>query len=128
VEAKRDKEGPIDGLNINIGLDDVVVKNDEVTVQYTFNVKYENNIGYLKIIGVLQASEDAKTVKEISKQWKESKKLPDEFAESVLNTINYTCGVNGTFVVQPVRLTPPMQLPRVKLEKKPEEKKSKEAA
>jgi hypothetical protein len=122
VEAKRDKEENVKGLSINIGLDDVVVKNDEVTIQYTFNVKYEDNVGHLKIIGVLQAKEDAKTTKEISKQWKESKRLPDEFAEIVLNTINYTCGVNGTLVVQPLRLTPPMQMPRVKIEKGPEEK------
>jgi hypothetical protein len=128
VEAKRDKEESVKGLSINIGLDDVVVKNDEVTIQYTFNVKYEDNVGHLKIIGVLQAKEDAKTTKEISKQWKESKRLPDEFAEIVLNTINYTCGVNGTLVVQPLRLTPPMQMPRVKIEKEPGEKRSGGAA
>jgi len=125
VEAKRDKEGAVNGLDINIGLDDVAVKGDEVTIQYTFIVAYGDKVGHLKMNGVLYASEDRSKAKEIEEMWKKSKRLPADFAELVLNTINYTCGVNGTFVVQPVRLTPPMQLPRVRVEMAPEEKKKK---
>jgi hypothetical protein len=135
VEAKRDKEGLVDGLNINVGVDDVTVKGDTITVQYTFIANYENNIGHLKMNGVLYVSEDKSKAKEIEDTWKKSKKLPDDFAELVLNTITYTCGVNGTFAVQPVRLSPPMQMPLVrvgsppeKAEKGAEEKKKKGAA
>ncbi len=123
VEAKREKEGTVNGLSINIGIDDVAVKGDAVTVQYTFAADYEDKIGHLKMTGVLFASEDKNKAKEIEDMWKKSKKLPEEFAELVLNTVNYTCGVNGTFVVQPVRLSPPMQLPLVRVEN-PEEKKT----
>jgi len=125
VEAKREKEGPVEGLNINIGLDDVAVKGSDVTIQYTFMVDYGDKVGHLKITGVLYASEDKNKAKEIEDMWKKSKKVPTDFAELVLNTINYTCGVNGTFVVQPVRLTPPMQLPRVRVEMAPPEDKKK---
>ncbi|MEM3555640.1 MAG: hypothetical protein QXF56_02910 [Candidatus Micrarchaeia archaeon] len=125
VEARRDKEGPVSGMNINIGIDDLVVKGDEITVQYTFLVEYQENIGNLKIVGVLYASEEREKAKAIEDMWKKTKKLPEDFAEVVLNTINYTCGVNGTFVVQPVRLSPPMQLPRVRVQMAPEEKKQK---
>jgi hypothetical protein len=125
AEAKRDKEGAVSGLNINIGIDDVTVKGDEITIQYTFIVDYADKVGHLKMSGVLYASEDRSKAKEIEDMWKKSKKLPEEFAELVINTINYTCGVNGTFVVQPVRLTPPMQLPIVRVEMAPEEKKKK---
>jgi hypothetical protein len=125
VEAKREREGAVDGLGINIGIDDVAVKGDSITIQYTFTVDYDDKVGHLKMSGVLYASEDRSKAKEIEEMWKKSKKLPEGFAELVLNTINYTCGVNGTFVVQPVRLTPPMQLPLVKVEMAPEEKKKK---
>jgi hypothetical protein len=127
VEAKRDKEGAVDGMNINVGIDDVAVKGDSITIQYTFAVDYEDKVGHLKIIGVLYASEDKSKGKEIEDMWKKSKKLPAEFAEVVLNSISYTCGINGTFVVQPVRLSPPMQLPRVRVEMapQPEDKKKK---
>jgi len=125
AEAKRDKEGPVEGLSINIGVDDVAVRGDEITIQYTFVVDYLDKIGKLKMMGVLYASEEKNKAKEIEETWKKSKKLPEDFAEVVLNTINYTCGVNGTFVVQPVRLTPPMQLPRVRVEMAPEGKEKK---
>jgi len=127
VEAKRDKEGAVGGMNINIAIDDVAVKGDSVTIQYTFSVDYEDKVGHLKITGVLFASEDRSKSKEIEDMWKKSKKLPAEFAEVVLNSVSYTCGISGTFVVQPVRLSPPMQLPRVRVElaPQPEDKKKK---
>ena len=126
VEAKRDKEGPVEGLSLNIGLDDVAVKGDAITIQYTFITNYDDKVGHLKINGVLFASEEKGKAKEIDEMWKKSKRLPPDFAEVVLNTINYTCGINGTFVVQPVRLSPPMQLPRVKVEMEaPQEEKKK---
>lgn len=128
VEAKRDKEGAVTGLNINIGIDNLVVKGEEITLQYTFLVEYQEKIGHLKIVGELYASEEKEKAKGIEEMWKKTKKLPEDFAEMVLNTINYTCGVNGTFVVQPVRLTPPMQLPRVRVEMAPEGKKKEKGA
>jgi hypothetical protein len=125
VEAKRDKEGPVKGLSMNVGIDDISTNGDQITIQYTFSVNYEDKVGQLKMSGLLFASEDRSRVKEIDDMWKKSKRMPEDFAELVLNTINYTCGVNGTFVVQPVRLSPPMQMPLVKVEMKPEEKKDK---
>jgi len=127
VEAKRENDQTVNGLNLNIGLDDVAVKGDAITIQYTFVTNYDDKVGHLKIVGVLYATEERSKAKEIEELWKRSKRLPPEFAEVVLNTINYTCGINGTFVVQPVRLSPPMQLPRVRVELEPpqDEKKSK---
>lgn len=125
VEAKRDKEGAVGRMNLSIGIDDVAVKGDAVTVQYTFIANYDDKIGHLKINGVLYASEDKGKAKEIEESWSKSKKLPGDFAELVLNTINYTCGINGVFVAQPVRLSPPMQIPLVRVEMAPEEKKEK---
>ena len=125
VEAKREKEGPVAGLGINIGIDDVSVKGDAVTVQYTFLADYEDKVGHLKMTGVIYSSEDKNKAKEIEDMWKKSKKVPEDFAELMLNTISYTCGVNGTFVAQPVRLSPPMQMPMVKVEMPPAEKKDK---
>lgn len=125
VEAKREKEGPVNGLSINIGIDDVSVKGDAVTVQYTFLADYEDKVGHLKMTGVIYSSEDKSKAKEIEEMWKKSKKVPEDFAELIINTVNYTCGVNGIFVAQPVRLSPPMRLPMVRVEMPPEEKKDK---
>ncbi|MFH1285207.1 MAG: hypothetical protein ABIH99_01360 [Candidatus Micrarchaeota archaeon] len=117
VEAKREKDDPISGLSINIGLDDVKVKGENIEINYTYTVNYAENVGTLKIAGVLYAKEDAKKSASIGSSWKKDKKLPDDFAELVLNTINFTCGTNGTLVVRPINLSPPMIPPKIEISK-----------
>ncbi|MCC7552169.1 hypothetical protein KO317_00700 [Candidatus Micrarchaeota archaeon] len=117
VEAKRDKQDAIQGLSINIALDDVKADGKNITISYTYNAKYEEGVGILKIQGEIFMEEEIKTAKEIVKTWGEKKTLPENFAELVLNSINYTCGTNGTLVVRTVNLSPPMIPPRISLAK-----------
>lgn len=117
VEAKRDKDDPVTGLSINIGLDDLKVKGEDVEIAYTYTVSYAKDVGTLKICGVLYAKEASKKAAEISKSWKDSRRLPNDFAEIVLNTINFTCGTNGTLVVRPINLSPPMIPPKIEIAK-----------
>jgi len=115
VNAKRESTAAIQGLGINIALNEVKVDGAEITINYTYTVKYEKNVGELKMVGEVYFEEDAKKAKEIEKQWTEKKSLPNDFAEIVLNTINYTCSTNGVLVVRPVNLSPPMIPPRIQL-------------
>ncbi len=116
VYAKREKiNEPIQGLGINISLNEVEVKGKEIYIKYTYTVKYEKDVGELKMDGEIFFEEDPKLAKEVEKQWKENKSLPNEFAEIVLNSINYTCSTNGVLVVRPVNLSPPMIPPRIQL-------------
>ena len=117
VEAKRESDEPITGLSINIALDNVTVKGSEVEIKYTYTANYESKVGMLKIIGVLNAKEDGKLAREIGDLWTKQKRLPDQFAEIVLNTVNFTCGTNGTLVVRAVNLSPPMIPPKIELAK-----------
>lgn len=118
VEAKRMKDGEIKGLGINIALDDVKVIGGEVAIKYTYTADYQEGVGLLTIQGELFAKEDSKLSKEIEDRWKKEKKLPDMFAEAVLNNVNYACGANGTLVVRAVNLSPPMIPPRIEVAKK----------
>jgi len=114
VEAKREKIEPIKGLGINITIDDVKTSGNQITVSYTYTVNYEENVGKLTMKGEILLEEDEEKVKEIEKLWKsDKKKLPDDLAELLLNTINYVCGTNGTLVVKVVNLSPPMVPPRI---------------
>ncbi|VVB58952.1 Uncharacterised protein [Candidatus Anstonella stagnisolia] len=118
VEAKRMKDGEIKGLGINIALDEVSVSGGEATIKYTYTADYQEGVGELTIQGELTAKEDHKLLKEIEDRWKKEKKLPDLFAEAVLNNVNYACGANGTLVVRAVNLSPPMIPPRIEVAKK----------
>jgi len=118
VEAKRLKEGEIRGLVINIALDEVKVEGGEVAIKFTYTADYQEGVGTLIMKGELEAKEESKLAKEIEEKWKKEKKLPDGFAELVLNNVNYACGANGTLVVRAVNLSPPMIPPRIEVAKK----------
>lgn len=118
VEAKRNSEEPITGLAINIGIDDVTSEGNDLTIKYTYTADYAKNVGLLKIIGEITATEEH--AREIMLSWKKDKRLPEDFAELILNTINFTCGTNGTLVVRPINLSPPMVPPRIELAKTPD--------
>lgn len=117
VEASRDKNEDVKGLDVNIGIDEVKINGPEVEIAFSYTATYQEGVGVLKMNGALLAHEDEKAAKEIGSAWKKEKKLPDEFSEMVLNAINFTCGTNGVLVVRPVNLAPPMIPPRIQLKK-----------
>ena len=115
AEASRSKDDEVTGLNINIGVDSLAVKGTEITVEFSYAATYLEGVGELKMKGTLTAKEDARVAKEVSDRWGKDKKLPDGFAEIILNAVNYACGTNGVFVVRPVNLSPPIVPPRIQL-------------
>jgi len=119
VEAERKSNEAITGVRFNINIQNVKTSGEEVEVEYAFEVTYQGkkeDVGHLTITGNLQAKEEKKVVANIEKEWKEKKRLPIEFAETVINTINFVCGANGTLVSLPVGLTPPIPMPQAKLQ------------
>lgn len=115
VEARRDKDEDMTGLNVNIGLDAVAVVNGEVAISFNYSVVYTEGVGEINMKGTITSKEDAKLTKEITAKWEKEKKLPDAFAEVILNAINYACGTNGVFVARPVNLSPPIVPPKIQL-------------
>jgi len=115
VEAKRDKDDEVAGLNINIGVDSVSAKGGDITIAFNYSATYLEGVGELKMTGVVTSKEDGKLAKEITEKWEKEKKLPDNYAELVLNAVNYACGTNGTLVVRAINLAPPIVPPRIQL-------------
>lgn len=117
VEAKRIKDSEISGLDINIGIDKVSVSGTRVAVEFNYVATYRENVGTLKMTGLIETTEDPKVSGEIEKMWAKDKKLPDAYSELILNAVNFTCGTNGVLVVRPVNLAPPMVPPRIEIAK-----------
>ena len=115
VEAHRDSDNEVAGLNINIGVDKVTAKGGDVAIEFNYSATYLEGVGELKMNGILSSKEDPKLGKEITERWAKDKKLPDNYAEIVLNAINYACGTNGVLVVRAVGLSPPIVPPRIQL-------------
>jgi len=115
AEARRDKDEDMTGLNVNIGLDSVTQKGGELEIAFNYSVIYTEGVGEIKMKGTITSKEDAKLTREITAKWEKEKKLPDGFAEIILNAINYACGTNGVFIARPVNLSPPIVPPKIQL-------------
>ncbi len=118
VSGKRLANEPIRGLNINIMLEAVTVKGEDIEMTYEYTATYEQNVGELKIKGVLTAKEDKKLAKEIEDEWKKSKKIPDSYAELILGAIQYSGSANGTLIARVCNLTAPLIPPKIQLGRK----------
>lgn len=112
VEVHRYKDEPISGMSMNINVREVKVQDQNIEVAFTYTVFYNESIGMLRVDGTLYAKEEPKKANEIATGWKDQK-LPPEFMEAVLNTINYSSGTEGTFFTRPLNLAPPIIPPRM---------------
>jgi len=115
VEGRRTSDEPIRGLGVNITLEDVVGRGEQLEIAFTYTATYAENVGSLLMRGKLIAKGELAECQEISRKWRETKRLPRELGEDVLNTINYLCGTNGAFVSRAVNLSPPMLPPKIEL-------------
>lgn len=105
----------ISGLSINISVEDVKMAEDNVEITYVYTADYQEEVGQLKIKGVLMAKEEPKLSKDIVDSWKKSKKIPDDYATVVLSAVNYSGSANGTLLARVLGLTAPLIPPRIQL-------------
>ncbi len=118
VSGNKDKREAIKGLSINISIEKVDVKGEEVEIEYLYTANYEEKVGKLQIRGVLLAKEDKKLSKEIEDEWKKNKKIPESYTPMVLSAINYSGSANGTLLARVLGLTAPLIPPRIQISKK----------
>ena len=118
ISGNKHSQENIQGLSINIALDDVHLNDDTLEITYTYTANYENKIGLLTIKGMLMAKEESKLSNEVAAMWKKNKKIPEAYAETVLSAINYSGSANGTLVARVLGLTAPLIPPRIQLSNK----------
>ncbi len=118
IEAAREKQEPRKGLNFKINIKDVNIAAKRVDITYEYTAEYTEGIGHITLEGVMPAEEEKALLNEIKKEWAEKKKLPQNYAEVILNAINYFSGINGVLAARIVNLSPPIVPPRFTLTKK----------
>ena len=125
VEATRDNEDMISNMKFNINFDNVKVEGENVHVEFTFQANYDGDVskkqevGQLKITGIVMSKETKKEADEILSVWKNKKTLPIAFAENVINLLNFECGARGTLLASSIGLLAPLPLSRAKLQEQP---------
>ena len=118
IEATRDKRESRKGLNFKINIKDVVVNTKKIEITYDYTAEYTEDVGHITMEGVITAEEQKSLLDEVKKEWADKKKLPESYAEVILNAINYFGGINGVLAARIVNLSPPIVPPRFTLSKK----------
>jgi hypothetical protein len=117
VSGNKVSREPVKGLNINIALEGVAKGDDQIEITYVYTASYNEGVGEIKIKGILLADEEAKREKEILDKWKKEKKIPEDYAATVLSAVNYSGSANGTLVARVLGLTAPLIPPKIHLSK-----------
>lgn len=118
VEASRDSTAPRKGLNFKINVKDAKITAKKVDITYEYIAEYTEGVGNIRMDGVLTAEEEKALLDKIKKEWTDNKRLPEDYAEVIINAINYFGSVNGVLASRIVNLSPPLVPPRFSLTKK----------
>lgn len=118
VNGKNNEKPAAGEISINstpkiLGVDkkDLGVVKDAVGIRFSFDISYEPKVGEIGFGGeVLYQTADAK---KILKKWKDEKKLDDDIAVEVLNSIFRRCLARATLMSEELRLPPPLKFPIV---------------
>jgi hypothetical protein len=121
VEASRDNTEPRKGLNFKINVKDAKISAKKVDIAYEYIAEYTEGVGLIKMEGVMTAEEEKSLLEKIKKEWSDNKRLPEDYAEVIINAINYFGGINGVLASRIVNLSPPLIPPRFSLSKKEKE-------
>jgi len=113
VSVERSKEGPSNGLKVQIDIKDVGGKGEDLTVAYAYSAEYTDEVGKLSVEGELVDRLEKKAADDARKSWKDKKELSSEYRLSLLNYINYVASIEGVIATRMVRLPPPMAPPRL---------------
>ncbi len=109
------------GLNIkNVVKSEAIngTNQNAFSVEFTFEVKYEPNVGDINLEGELLYLANEDLAKEIEETWASKKALPKQIALTVFNRILHNCNVEALILSRELNLPAPVQLPRVKAEEK----------
>ncbi|MEW5955156.1 MAG: hypothetical protein AB1626_01295 [Candidatus Micrarchaeota archaeon] len=114
VEARRMKEGEaISGMNVNINIEDVRAEKNRLTVRYSYNIDYAENVAQIKVKGELYL--DEKNAKELEEKWRKTKQVEPAMAEELLTAITYAGTATGTLLAFSVNIQAPINVPRARI-------------
>ncbi|MFT4326289.1 MAG: hypothetical protein ACMXYK_02195 [Candidatus Woesearchaeota archaeon] len=125
VEKTSSKQGKLTISN-NFGLKSIAEskvnfggdKSKVLQFEFTFESKYEPEIASIKLEGDLLFMVPGTEAEAILKDWTESKKLPNQYTEPIMNAILNRCNVESLILSRELNLPSPIPLPKVNIKNK----------
>ncbi|MFP4118663.1 MAG: hypothetical protein ACLFTH_01255 [Candidatus Woesearchaeota archaeon] len=122
INVEKHKK-PTNQVNIQSGLNIKDVKESDVvkgtkqrafSIIFSFETKYEPDVGNIDLEGELLYLADEETATDIENTWKEKKSLPKDIALKIFNKILHHCNVEALILSKEINLPPPIQMPKIK--------------
>ncbi len=117
VTAEKIKNEPSKGMNVNINTEDVEFTKTKMTVIYSYEIEYKENLAKMVIKGEMYFDEKEKIISEWKKSWDESKKLPEDVTSDFLTAVTYTCSAIGTLMAFAINVNAPINIARAQVRK-----------
>ena len=120
AERKLNAKGGQIRINNNVSVKDVedlqfnIPGNAGLKFTFSFNCRYEPDLGTIDVEGQVFFTDSENKIKEIKKNWDKDKKLPTEVMERVVNAALHKGNIQAIKVSEEVSLPSPLPLPKVK--------------
>jgi len=92
------------------------VKDNQTTIEFQYTASY-GPVGMIKLEGSLIYEND--DAKKISKEWKDTRKMPNQIASHIHTAVMHACVPEAVGIAKDLGLPPPIPLPQVKLDQGP---------
>lgn len=91
-----------------------VINNDDkhLTIEFQYTASY-GPIGMVKLEGTINCEDN--DAKQLTKEWQNTHKMPDQFASNIHTAIMHTCVPEAVGISKDLGLPPPIPLPQVRL-------------
>ena len=122
VNAERELDSKSGQIKIN---NNVSIKNIEkmdfavegkagLKFSFSFNCNYEPNLGKIEVEGQVLFVDESKKIEKIQKDWDESKKIPIDVMEQIVNAALHKGNIQAIKISEDVNLPSPLPLPKVR--------------
>ncbi|MFH2106081.1 MAG: hypothetical protein ABII22_02385 [Candidatus Micrarchaeota archaeon] len=114
--AERQKDDKIANFDTQIEFTDFEVDGETVTVSYTYLINYDDGSSFIRMKGKFFGKEDKKTAQDLKNRWLKTKKVPTDYVEPVLGSLNAEGIYNATLVSRIVGLPAPIRIPKIQFD------------
>lgn len=120
VEAKKHKDGPVAGMEIQMDFEKVAASGNFLEVWFLYRAEYKHDIGYIQMRGLVLLEMTEKRVARIAEAWNTNKEMDSWMAQALLQNINYKCGSEAMLAGKLIDLPSPIVPPPVGISAGPE--------
>ena len=120
-KISTEKKNPIKGkVTVNSDIKIESVEESKLTIDkpclkinFQFDIKYNPNVGDTSLSGHIFYLDTPDKIKDMVKNWKSSKKLPETVSLEVLNAILTKCNIEALILSEKINLPPQIPLGRM---------------